>query len=496
MKTDLTRAVTSLLFLTSIALASFAPSVRIDHEDRANYICQRPAIAVGSGTASGRTLYVAFQDDSMEGLHKRRSDVLFQKSTDDGRTWLPADVLIRRGRVHAGAPDITTDRDGNVYIFYNEDSTARSHVYCIRSVDGGATWSERVQVDDHSSGSVGWGRAGVDSAGSLFVAWTLGHVYSSVSTDKGATWSPRVRVDDDTLPYECGHADVFVQPGTNDYLVTASAPFYRDPVVASGAYLYRSTDGGRTFVPGIRLDTFDHSGQPHVVADSHHIICDFTGHTQGVDLLTTEARTFYALSDSWGSSSLVSKVDTPYQSYYNGAKLAVSADGRVHSALMIIDPDAEDYNLAFYTFSSDHGATWSDLELVSDDTTGSQWNEDIGVDSAGHAYVIWQDWRNGHGRIWSATNNPLGVAEQPAQQPIAAHASATVVRNYLLLPEDASPTPEASSSLLDIGGRQVMRLKPGANDVRKLTPGVYFVRSEPSAAGYEPSSITKVVVAR
>ncbi len=49
---------------------------------------------------------------------------------------------------------------------------------------------------------------------------------------------------------------------------------------------------------------------------------------------------------------------------------------------------------------------------------------------------------------------------------------------------------------MDISGRKVMDLKAGANDVRGLAPGVYFVRSEPSAVGRQPSAVTKVVVTR
>jgi hypothetical protein len=49
--------------------------------------------------------------------------------------------------------------------------------------------------------------------------------------------------------------------------------------------------------------------------------------------------------------------------------------------------------------------------------------------------------------------------------------------------------------LLDISGRQVLDLKPGANDVRALAPGVYFVR-ELSAASPKPQAVRKVVVTR
>jgi hypothetical protein len=43
----------------------------------------------------------------------------------------------------------------------------------------------------------------------------------------------------------------------------------------------------------------------------------------------------------------------------------------------------------------------------------------------------------------------------------------------------------------------VLDLKPGANDVRALAPGVYFVREQDSRGqGFEDSRVNKVVVTR
>jgi YVTN family beta-propeller protein len=56
----------------------------------------------------------------------------------------------------------------------------------------------------------------------------------------------------------------------------------------------------------------------------------------------------------------------------------------------------------------------------------------------------------------------------------------TIVRGVLFLPE-APGLERKAASLLDISGRDVLDLHPGANDVRALAPGVYFVRPEPSA---------------
>jgi YVTN family beta-propeller protein len=50
--------------------------------------------------------------------------------------------------------------------------------------------------------------------------------------------------------------------------------------------------------------------------------------------------------------------------------------------------------------------------------------------------------------------------------------------------------------LLDVSGRKVMDLKAGDNDVRRLAPGVYFVRGWGPGTRGEGSGLTKVIVAR
>jgi hypothetical protein len=86
----------------------------------------------------------------------------------------------------------------------------------------------------------------------------------------------------------------------------------------------------------------------------------------------------------------------------------------------------------------------------------------------------------------------LSVAEQPPTartvQPIA-----TIVRSVLFLPVSSFTL---HSSLFSLSGQKVMSLRPGPNDVSRLSPGVYFVRSEPSAVSGEPSAVAKVVISR
>ena len=180
-----------MVLLSAVALASFGPPVRIDHEYRPDHSCINVAITVGPGAPSSQPLYVAFQSDSVvggfPGVHAFY-DVMFQKSTDGGMTWLDTAMLIRRGARFASGPDITTDPEGNVYIGWRDwdwyadttGDTIRRNL-CVRSSDGGTTWTVPARVDDRPDSTkddVDGPQIAADSAGNLFCAWGDGRTGS------------------------------------------------------------------------------------------------------------------------------------------------------------------------------------------------------------------------------------------------------------------------------------------------------------------------------
>lgn len=101
-------------------------------------------------------------------------------------------------------------------------------------------------------------------------------------------------------------------------------------------------------------------------------------------------------------------------------------------------------------------------------------------------YDLWDD--------ISFTN--LTSVEEECSTPYAPRTTSepTIVRGVL----EIGPQPAASGSqprirLLDISGRKVMALHPGPNDVSRLAPGIYFMRTVSSDG--QPAN-TKVVVTR
>ncbi len=114
---------------------------------------------------------------------------------------------------------------------------------------------------------------------------------------------------------------------------------------------------------------------------------------------------------------------------------------------------------------------------------------------------------NHEGQFWLGTHNHADTTEWPfwvvpfvpgveetMNDERGMPSVATVLRGVLWLPEARVEKRESRSELLDVEGRHVVALRPGANDVSGFSPGVYFVRT----VGLEPSatSCQKVVFTR
>jgi hypothetical protein len=83
-----------------------------------------------------------------------------------------------------------------------------------------------------------------------------------------------------------------------------------------------------------------------------------------------------------------------------------------------------------------------------------------------------------------------GIEETPTPGASRITPNATIVRGVLDLGAYSKQHSAYRAELLDISGRKAMSLKPGANDVSRVAPGVYFVE----AAAGQPAA--RVVIQR
>jgi len=93
----------------------------------------------------------------------------------------------------------------------------------------------------------------------------------------------------------------------------------------------------------------------------------------------------------------------------------------------------------------------------------------------------------GSNDVWYSTG--LGIEEHPMPNAECVTPNATIVCGVLNL-QSAIYNLKFEITLLDITGRRVMNLHAGANNIRYLAPGVYFIRRENN------SQVTKIIVTR
>jgi photosystem II stability/assembly factor-like uncharacterized protein len=100
-------------------------------------------------------------------------------------------------------------------------------------------------------------------------------------------------------------------------------------------------------------------------------------------------------------------------------------------------------------------------------------------------------WAVGMGGVIISTHDGVGgIGETPNAEARATNRMPTVVRGVLFLPEAVGGERLAvGAHLLDISGRKVLDLHPGANDIRHVSPGVYYI------VGNRMSATARVVVA-
>jgi phosphoribosylformylglycinamidine (FGAM) synthase PurS component len=121
----------------------------------------------------------------------------------------------------------------------------------------------------------------------------------------------------------------------------------------------------------------------------------------------------------------------------------------------------------------------------------------LGFAGGGRRLLVYQGWAANVGgkeynanRVWGKANpRPSNRVAVLAQE--FSIGKATIVRGLLHMP---SPLLTPNYSLLSIDGRKVLDLLPGANDVRALAPGVYFVREAQAQA--QAQAVRKVVITR
>jgi hypothetical protein len=239
----------------------------------------------------GQSVFLAWHDNRGKG------SVVVARSDDGGATFaegtpIGGEEAVPSKRAH---PALAVDRDGGLYVAWADIREAGPGIYVARSTDGGRTFAPGARVNDAPVAYAGNPALAVDEAGRLFVAWEdyrhdlrSPDVYFSRSADEGRSFERNFLVNDDRPP----DAPLVVLESVVPEPTPGGTPAPRtlDPAAEEGPalgrrapslaadsrrgvfvawqdgrrgspdiYLARSTDGGASFGPNVRVN--DDQGQ-------------------------------------------------------------------------------------------------------------------------------------------------------------------------------------------------------------------------------------------
>ncbi|MFN7972853.1 MAG: PKD domain-containing protein [Acidobacteriota bacterium] len=204
----------------------------------------------------------------------------FSRSTDGGLTFSPS-IVLAPGDFIGASPAVGPN--GEVYVSYSDNAAPR--IVIFKSTDCGATFSGPVAIAgttatfdigipemcdrralvypacdvDRSSGTRrGW----------VYVSWTDGtdggpcpstagttDVFFSRSSDAGATWSAPITVHEPLPTSEQFNPWLAVDPGDGSVNVSYNDSRNDAARLLTDVYYSRSTDGGSTFEPSVKVTT-------------------------------------------------------------------------------------------------------------------------------------------------------------------------------------------------------------------------------------------------
>ncbi len=339
-------------------------------------------------------------------------------------------------------PSIGLSQDGTISILWTDLSRGVEEVALAQSFDRGRTFSRPTKIDysstlrgrqrdNHWDARLAVARTGLRQA----AVWTdyrngSWEIFLSHSIDGGRTWStPATRVDNAGETFYTGENllyDPCIAYDETGNLFVAWAD--NRTVSDTDIVLRKSTDGGMTFGPEIRVDdtgtgTLHHEQGTTGIADTFSFNPSLVAAEGKVYVVWQDLRDgwnaiYFARSDdageTFGRNVRVNGSYRPFIHEYNPS-IAVDKAGRIYVAWQDTGRDGGDIYIAI---STDGGKSFGSPIRVDDATESltTQSSPRVAVTPSGETlYVLWRDARYGGQDLFIAATHPSkGYGFSPA----------------------------------------------------------------------------------
>lgn len=391
------------------AAAPFGANVRVSDDPLASNEHKPTAVADATGNV------YAFWGQNHDG----DTDVRFASSPDGGRTWSPSKRI--GGNPPAGStqdrPAAALGPNGELVVVWQDDRLTYFDfdIFASVSFDRGATFTTPVKVSDGPAGTLQIApTVAVGATGRVFVAWQdyrsgSGQVRLSAATLPGFVFGPSVRVDDDPGVWTAAAPSVAVTPAGMVYV-----GYHDNRSGSADAYLARSSDGGASFSPSIRIDD---TGAASSAQGLVSIAVDGLGRVYAAweDSRAGEVEadgrfifdTYFAKSTDGGLSfSRNIRVDDgPKKTSQEAPRISVGAAGTIY----VVWDDARNTDWDPYLVTSTNGGASFGTNIRLDDAGDSttdpplQYDPQVVESRTGLVFALWEDDRGATADIYGAT---------------------------------------------------------------------------------------------
>lgn len=336
-------------------------------------------------TIIGNNMYAIWADNGAG-----NGDVFFARSAQKGKGF-DSIVNISKNEGFSKHPQMNV-LDSNVYVVWQDDSSGNKEIFFARSTDGGASFSNPINLSNNSGDSEFPYIAA--SGKNVYVVWrdnTTGNydIYLRTSHDNGTTFSDVVNLSKNSGDSMFGMRVIpIVASGDDVYVV------WQDYTVENGEILLaRSTNSGISFSSVVNVSkTSGFSNHASVAVYSNNVYVVWLDDTHNGGLGHNYDVLFARSTDNGVSFSSAIKVES------NGGagvapQIAVAA-GNVYLTWFAGTLPQLD---VFFSRSTDNGITFSTPANLSNNAAISS-NPSIAV-SGNNIYVAWQDNTPGKGEI-------------------------------------------------------------------------------------------------
>jgi len=388
-----------------------SPDVRVNDATLADQ--HLPSIALGPNS----DVYVVWVDCRYDLSCENDTDIYFAKSMDGGLNFDQSFLVsVDSGSAFANAPRIVTDNNIIYVVWHDNRAGADSwDVYLSTSVNGGETFSESVRVNESVPDVAQYEPdLAVDGDGNIYVSWTRKYfddtlqlvdydIYVAMSVDGGASFGPSVPViDGSDWQYKSS-----IRVGTNGNVYVAWTDRRNEDI--SDVYFAKSTNGGATFFPSIRVNTYtDQSqGYPEMALDDDGVIYIAWNDTR--HLYKTNSRDIYmarSLDQGEAFEKEIRVNDLPISPGFEYLYPSVTASSEGH--VSVTWEDKRNGNWDVYLARSDNGGiSFRPSWRVNSVAKKSQSVPDGVMDRYGYVYLTWRDRRSGDFDIYFAVDKSV-----------------------------------------------------------------------------------------